>query len=126
MKIYLLVILAICLFAVYEVQADCRGKCTSTTSINNINNIDSLLDSVQIDEFQDSLAAGFMAVSQIDFSSSTKAWQVGVGVGHYESENAVAVGVGKLLPDYDVLIRGTLTNINSDTAYGAGIMWKIQ
>jgi autotransporter adhesin len=86
----------------------------------------SLLSGYADEDYVDGVTAGFMAVSQIDFSSSTSAWQVGVGVGYYESENAIAFGVGKLLPDQDILLKGTITNINSDNAYGAGLMWKIQ
>jgi hypothetical protein len=85
-----------------------------------------LLSGYADEDYVDGVTAGFMAVSQIDFSSSTSAWQVGVGVGYYESENAIAIGVGKLLPDHDILLKGTITNINSENAYGAGLMWKLQ
>lgn len=83
------------------------------------------LTSYSTNSYSDGLMAGTMAVSQIDFSSSTSKWQLGAGVGYYEGENAVAIGVGKLLPNQDMLFKGTITHINSEPAYGAGLMWKL-
>jgi hypothetical protein len=77
------------------------------------------------ESYVDGTTAGLMAVQQIDFSSSTRQWQVGVGVGGYSGEQAIAVGVGKLIPKYDMLFKGSASYFNSEPAYGVGLMWKL-
>ncbi len=70
--------------------------------------------------------ASSIALSNIDFSSSTAQWQVGVAVGGYGGEEALAFGVAKLVPKYDMLIKFSGTQSNSHTGYGVGLMWKIK
>jgi YadA-like membrane anchor domain/Collagen triple helix repeat (20 copies) len=77
------------------------------------------------EDYSNSIMAGTMAMSQLDFSSSTQQWQLGVGVGGYVGEQAIAVGVGKLIPKYDMLFKGSATYVNSEPAYGVGLMWKL-
>lgn len=71
------------------------------------------------------LASSF-AMSNMDFSSSTKQWQVGAAMGGYGGEEAWAVGAAKLLPEHDVLIKFSGTRSNSHTGYGVGFVWKIK
>lgn len=150
MRIYFLVFAAICIFAVHEARADCghgNNPCevpvpgpqgppgpagpAGIAGVAGTSNVDidsfesNYLSGYADEDYVNSVTAGFMAVSQIDFSSSTSKWQIGVGAGYYESENAVALGVGKLLPNHDILLKGTITSINSENAYGAGLMWKL-
>ncbi len=69
--------------------------------------------------------AGTMAVANLDFSSSTKQWQVGAAIGFYGNQEAIAVGVGKLVPDWDMMFRASITPTGSHTAFGIGATWKI-
>ncbi len=70
--------------------------------------------------------ASVIAVSQIDFSSSTNQWQIGVGLGTYDGEQAVAFGAGKLVSKYDMLFKVSGTAANSELGLGVGLMWKIK
>jgi hypothetical protein len=84
------------------------------------------LSSYSTEDYSNGLMAGSMAISQLDFSSSTRHWQIGIGVGGYEGEQAIAFGAGKLITKYDMLFKASATYVNSEPAYGAGLMWKIQ
>jgi len=70
--------------------------------------------------------ASVIAVSQIDFSSSTNQWQIGVGFGTYDGEQAVAFGAGKLVTKYDMLFKVSGTAANSELGLGVGLMWKLK
>ncbi len=70
--------------------------------------------------------ASLIALTNIDFSSSTQQWQVGVGLGTYDGEQALAFGVGKLVPKYDMLFKASGTVANSEMGIGVGLVWKIK
>jgi len=70
--------------------------------------------------------ASSIALSNIDFSSSTHQWQVGVGMGTYDGEQAVAFGAGKLVSKYDMLFKVSGTAANSELGLGVGLVWKIK
>jgi len=70
--------------------------------------------------------ASTIALSNIDFSSSTQQWQVGIAAGTYDGEQAVAFGAGKLIPKYDMLFKVSGTAANSELGLGVGLMWKIK
>jgi len=70
--------------------------------------------------------ASVIALSNIDFSSSTQQWQVGIAAGTYDGEQAVAFGAGKLIPKYDMLFKVSGTAANSELGLGVGLMWKIK
>jgi hypothetical protein len=69
--------------------------------------------------------AGTMAVSNLDFSSSTRQWQLGAATGFYGNAKAIAIGAGKLVPKWDMMFRASVTPIGDDIAYGIGMTWKV-
>lgn len=70
--------------------------------------------------------ASAIALANIDFSSSTSHWQIGIGAGTYEGRQAMAFGVGKLVTKYDMLFKASGTVSSEHTGVGVGLMWKIQ
>ncbi len=70
--------------------------------------------------------ASAIALSNIDFSSSTQQWQVGIAAGTYDGEQAIAFGAGKLVAKYDMLFKVSGTAANSELGLGVGLMWKIK
>jgi len=70
--------------------------------------------------------ASLIALSNIDFSSSTKQWQVGIALGAYDGEQALAFGAGKLVHKYDMLFKASGTVANDELGIGVGLMWKIK
>lgn len=70
--------------------------------------------------------ASSIALSNIDFSSSTKQWQVGIAAGTYDGEQAIAFGAGKLSHKYDMLFKVSGTAANSELGLGVGLTWKIK
>lgn len=70
--------------------------------------------------------ASAIALSNIDFSSSTQQWQIGIAAGTYDGEQAVAFGAGKLVSKYDMLFKVSGTAANSELGLGVGFVWKIK
>lgn len=70
--------------------------------------------------------ASAIALSNIDFSSSTQQWQVGIAAGTYDGEQAIAFGAGKLVAKYDMLFKVSGTAANSELGLGVGLVWKIK
>lgn len=95
--------------------------------VSGLNGINGLDGSNGIDKSNLNIGiASVIAVSQIDFSSSTNQWQIGVGMGTYDGEQAVAFGAGKLVQKYDMLFKVSGTAANSELGLGVGLMWKIK
>ena len=94
------------------------------SGLNGINGFDGT-DGIDSSDFNTGVAS-LIALSNIDFSSSTQQWQVGIAAGTYDGEQAVAFGVGKLIPKYDMLFKVSGTAANSELGLGVGLMWKIK
>ena len=98
-----------------------------TDGISGLNGINGLNGSNGIRSSDLNIAiASSIALSNIDFSSSTQQWQVGIAAGTYDGEQAIAFGAGKLVAKYDMLLKVSGTAANSELGLGVGLMWKIK
>jgi hypothetical protein len=81
----------------------------NVTNINNIYN------------YQTGTAAA-IAMAQLDFDSSTKGFQFGVGIGSYDGNSSLAIGASKKIGS--IMIKGSAGIENNKQSLGAGIMWR--
>lgn len=95
--------------------------------VSGLNGINGLNGSNGIDssDFNTGVAS-LIALSNIDFSSSTQQWQIGIAAGTFDGEQAVAFGAGKLVAKYDMLFKVSGTAANNELGLGVGLMWKIK
>jgi len=94
------------------------------SGLNGINGFDGS-NGIDSSDFNTGVAS-LIALSNIDFSSSTQQWQVGIAAGTFDGEQAIAFGAGKLLPKYDMLFKVSGTAASSELGLGVGLMWKIK
>jgi len=94
------------------------------SGLNGINGFDGT-DGLDSSDLNIAIASS-IALSNIDFSSSTQQWQIGIAAGTYDGEQAIAFGAGKLVAKYDMLFKVSGTAANSELGLGVGLMWKIK
>jgi len=66
-------------------------------------------------------AALAIAMSQLSFDWSTKNLQAGVGLGSFDSQDAISFGLGKRVDR--LLINGSVGREGNNYGYGLGINW---
>ena len=66
-------------------------------------------------------AALAIAMSQLSFDWSTRAYQAGVGLGSYDDLDSIAVGFGKRVDR--MLINGSVGRENGKYGYGFSVNW---
>jgi len=92
-----------------------------TEEITNITNIH-LLD----DDALSAILASSMAVDAISFGTNTRKWQLGLGAGYHEGEEALAIGVGKMVETEKMEFLFSLKGTKANSDWGVGIGATIQ
>jgi len=103
--------------------SDGSDGAAGVAGLNGVDGLDA--EGISNEDFNTGIAS-MIALSNIDFSSSTKQWQIGLGAGLYDGEQALAFGVGKLVPKYDMLFKASGTVANDNLGVGFGLVWKVK
>lgn len=90
-----------------------------TTEVTNITNL------LSGDALSDVLAAS-MATDAISFGTNTRKWQLGLGLGHHAGEQALAIGVGKMVETEKMEFLFSLKGTHTDSDWGVGVGATIQ
>jgi len=100
----------------------------SGSVVNNYetNNYYSETFNVLDDDALSAILASSMAVDAISFGTNTRKWQLGLGAGYHEGEEALAIGVGKMVETEKMEFLFSLKGTKANSDWGVGIGATIQ
>lgn len=125
--------------AIYSANTNAGGSHHNDTinnyyEVTNINyDITNVIEDISddVDNYLDSLGrdvAGIAALSiahgSLNFSSTTRKLQLGIGAGAYADQESVVVGVGKVIGN--TLITGSMGRARGHTSGGLSITWTLE
>ena len=96
-----------------DVYATEITEVTNVTELTNITN--------HTTEQADGVALA-IANGQLNFDFATNDYQAGIGLGSFDGEDAVSVGIGKRLNG--VLLNGSIGREGNKYGYGIGANWR--